>query len=329
MISISIIVPVYNVAEYLLKCLNSVANQSYTSNVECVIVDDCGTDDSIELAQDFINAYQGPIFFRIIHHKENKGLSGARNTGILESKGLYLYFLDSDDYLTCGCLESFVKLIEKYDQPDFIIGGSSATKGFPFFSLENRPELPECSADCSYIKRIMLHRSVLPMTAWNKMIKRSFLLDNSLFFKEGIIHEDEYWNLMIVHSLKKLVINKCNTYVYNIRSNSIITNKNVEKSALSWLEIWKLAIELNTEPQKQYHLMVTWSIMINSLKFGRIPSRLYAQYFDILNRLQSKMKLMNRIYATAMRNVPNGIYSNDFAQKIIRRLNNFFVYRLN
>ena len=78
---VSIVIPVYNVEAYIIECLESVARQTYRGEMECLIVDDCGADESIALAEDFIRSYQGDIHFQILHHDHNRGLAAARNTG--------------------------------------------------------------------------------------------------------------------------------------------------------------------------------------------------------------------------------------------------------
>lgn len=88
----SIIIPVYQVEQYIQKCLLSVVSQSYTKGIECILVNDCTKDQSIEIAKNLIENYDGNIDFKIYEHSVNGGLSAARNTGILEAKGDYLYF---------------------------------------------------------------------------------------------------------------------------------------------------------------------------------------------------------------------------------------------
>lgn len=77
---ISIIVPVYNVEQYIKECFDSIAAQTYKGDIECIFVDDCGQDDSVAVLEKLIAEYKGPIQFSIVHHEHNKGLSGARNT---------------------------------------------------------------------------------------------------------------------------------------------------------------------------------------------------------------------------------------------------------
>ena len=151
---VSIIVPVYNVSNYIVKCLDSIIAQTFHS-IECILVDDCGHDDSIEKAQRYINQYSGHISFMIIHHNKNKGLSGARNTGINISTGDYLFFLDSDDAITPNCIETLMSLAEKYPMADFIQGNNicnnNKTSPYSFSSA-----IPEYCNDKDELEGIML-----------------------------------------------------------------------------------------------------------------------------------------------------------------------------
>lgn len=110
-LTVSIIIPVYNVAPYIEACLKSVMRQTYGGQMECIIVDDCGTDDSIAIAERMTAAYQGPIQFRMLHHDRNRGLSAARNMGTNAATGDYIYYLDSDDEITTDCIERLMKPI--------------------------------------------------------------------------------------------------------------------------------------------------------------------------------------------------------------------------
>ena len=92
---VSIIIPVYNVDSYIETCLQSVFNQTY-QNIEVIIVDDCGTDHSMEIVEKVVSTYKGTFSIKILHHNLNSGLSAARNTGIKNATGEYIYFLDSD-----------------------------------------------------------------------------------------------------------------------------------------------------------------------------------------------------------------------------------------
>ncbi|MDO4196633.1 MAG: glycosyltransferase family 2 protein, partial [Prevotellaceae bacterium] len=127
---ISLIVPIYNVEAYLVECLDSVANQTVTDGVECILVDDKGTDSSMTIAEKWIDAYRNDeskekkVEFVVVHHECNKGLSEARNTGISVAKGDYVYFLDSDDSIAPDCMEEMIRLVDKYPDVDMVIGNN-------------------------------------------------------------------------------------------------------------------------------------------------------------------------------------------------------------
>ena len=111
-VSVSIIIPVYQVEAYIEDCLRSVINQTYTGSLECVVVDDCGSDRSMELALGMIAAYTGPIRFEVVRFERNRGLSAARNAGLEHATGDYVFFLDSDDEISENCIELLASRVE-------------------------------------------------------------------------------------------------------------------------------------------------------------------------------------------------------------------------
>ena len=105
MINISIIVPVYNVEQYISRCIRSIIDQDNShAIIECLFVDDCSPDNSIQIVRSIVDQYNGNIYFKILIHTENKGLSVARNTGIEAAKGDYILFVDPDfrEFFPCG-----------------------------------------------------------------------------------------------------------------------------------------------------------------------------------------------------------------------------------
>lgn len=217
---VSVIISIYGVEKYISDCLNSVMKQSYTNDIECILINDCTKDQSIEIAKNLIENYDGNIDFKIYEHSVNGGLSAARNTGILEAKGDYLYFLDSDDYITPDCIKVLAETAQKFPKAQIVQAGAEATtKGFEYLSLKST-KLKEYTEDKRYIKREML-MAHYPPTAWNKLIKRDWLLKHNLFFKEGLLHEDDYWNFFAAKHVTAYAICKQDTYLYNIRPGSI------------------------------------------------------------------------------------------------------------
>ena len=222
---VSIIIPVYNVSAYIERCIESVMNQTY-KDIECIIVDDASPDDSIVKCEKMIAEYDGPIQFTILHHQQNRGLSAARNTGTNVAIGEFLYYLDSDDEITPDCIENLLKPMMEDNSIDFVQGNHMDEmdgKEFVFHKQSLSFYVTGDDARHEYYKSQNLY-----CLAWNKLIKRSFIINNKLFFKEGIVHEDVLWFFYVMKHLKKVFISNDVTYIYHRRSNSITIapNKN-------------------------------------------------------------------------------------------------------
>lgn len=246
-IFISVIIPVYKVEEYILPCLESIINQDYKGIIECILIDDCGNDNSMRFAKNFINEQSKGdiqnIIFKICKHQSNKGLSEARNTGTQIATGKYIYYLDSDDTLMSDCISSLVKCAKKYPAAEVIQSGCLCIQDGkkwelqPWLDFENTHH-PEYIANQTWIKTYMLNPTY-PVTAWNKLIKKDFILQNNLFFKTGIIHEDDHWSYFLAKYVKHLAFLNQNTLIHYIHSNSIMRTRSLNnKSYNSWLLIW-------------------------------------------------------------------------------------------
>ena len=230
-LKVTIVIPVYQVEDYIESCLKSVANQTYNGAIECIVVDDCSADSSWQIAENFISEYNDKIDFKLIRHTENKGLSAARNTGMDHASGEYIYFLDSDDEITPECIERLVKPLDnyKYDlvTADFtIVGGRLVTT-----YLKARGEYKSGIKEAYY-------RKEWNVTAWNKLCNIDFLRRHNLRFKEGIIHEDILWSFYLANFAKSMYALEDKTYIYNSRSSSIMGSMNLKDSKDSKLVIY-------------------------------------------------------------------------------------------
>lgn len=223
---VSIIIPVYNVEAYIERCLLSVLNQTY-SHIEIIIIDDCTPDNSITIAKELISAYTDKNV-HIIKHEGNRGLSAARNTGIRNSTGEYIYFLDSDDEIVINAIEKLVSFIIKESNIDIVVGGVEVIGNYPEVII------PFADGETLLSNENILNsffKNELYVMAWNKLVKRSFILDNNLFFYEGIYHEDLLWSFEVAKKAKKITFCLDKTYLYYIRGNSIVGSikpKNIE-----------------------------------------------------------------------------------------------------
>ncbi len=218
---VSIIIPVYNVAPYIKRCLDSVVAQTF-QDIECILVDDCGTDNSIKIVQQYIDNYRGHILFKFVHHEKNLGLSGARNTGIRIATSEWLYFLDSDDAITPTCLTTLLALKDKYSDVDFVQGNLLDEKGgISNYGFNN---IPEYCNNLATIENIMLQNVIT--SAWNRLVKRSLLIENDIFFPVGMIHEDMYWVYFLSKYVHAAAFSNIGTYIYYTNEGSIMTSVN-------------------------------------------------------------------------------------------------------
>jgi len=232
-ISVSIIIPVYNVSAYIERCINSVICQTYPCK-ECIIVDDASLDDSIDKCKSIIEEYNGPIDFMLLHHNVNRGLSAARNTGTNAATGDYLFYLDSDDKLSNQCIEKLVAHIND-DRSIEMVQGS-------YMCINNSKKEIHCTRDISIenndaARRQYLKYRNLNYTVWNKLLKRSFVLDYKLYNKEGILNEDLLWTFYLIKYLSHAYLSSEITYFYYIRPDSI-TGKRLEERGLFFIQIY-------------------------------------------------------------------------------------------
>lgn len=220
MFDISIIIPIYNVEKYIERCLLSVINQIYSKPIECILVNDCTQDDSMTIIRNIENNYTGNIFFRIVNHEINMGLSAARNTGIKNSRGKYILFIDSDDYLDVNCLEFLSKYIAIIPNPDIVLGNSLDMYTKKSFVSDSLPT--ECFENKQIVK--LFFNKAFPVTAWNKLIRKDFIIKNNLYFDEGILFEDVLWSYRASKYMDSYVYVPYITYYYETNPNSIMNN---------------------------------------------------------------------------------------------------------
>ena len=229
---VSVVVPVYNVSAYIGDCLRSVLSQTY-QNLEVVLVDDCGTDNSMSVAQEVLRLYGKTCEVKILRHERNRGLSAARNTGLEHSTGDYVYFLDSDDEITPDCLERLVRAAEGV-MPDMVVGDYEVRNSCAFF-----PQLKLGDGllrGHESIVREYMEENIYVM-AWNKLVRKDFLLERKIFFKERLIHEDCLWSFICACEAETLAVVKYPTYIYKVRENSIKSATGQQEDVRSLMEV--------------------------------------------------------------------------------------------
>ena len=228
---ISIIIPIFNKEQYIERCFNSVVMQVY-KNIECIIVDDCSTDNSFEIIDRLIKNYKGDIKFRLIRCEKNggPGPSSAKNTAIDIANGEYLFFFDVDDEITENCINALVALVKKYPGVDMVQGGIKHTDYLIF-----KDKLPEFVNGNQKIKK--KYYWYIPVPTWNKLVRKEFIINNNLYFKKGLVHEDEHWKFFLLKNIRSLASTNEDTYIYHTVPNSVMTNQNLFPSISTCLTI--------------------------------------------------------------------------------------------
>lgn len=291
-IKVSIIIPVYNVESYVEDCLHSVMNQSY-NNIECIFVDDCTADSSTDIIKESLAKYKGPIDFRIISHSENMGLSAARNTGIRNSKGYYLFFLDSDDEITENAISNLVELCD-CGKVDCVVGGVKVIGDSRQINSEIRllSINKQLLSSTQEIIRSYYYNEWYVM-AWNKLIRRDFVIINDLMFQEGLLHEDQCWSYNLSLCAKTMAFCFDDTYVYKIRSNSI-TSRIVAKNLLSLLEIVDINYSnFQEHPNYKYALPKLRSTISFTIKNICMSDEPRVAKYKYLHQLKSTIRRMH------------------------------------
>lgn len=280
---ITIIVPIYGVEKYISKCLSSIASQTYSGEIECLLIDDCGTDNSISIAEAFIKDYSGNKYFRIIHRAENGGLSAARNTGLSAATGDYVLFVDSDDTLLPNSIETLVALAKNYPGVDIVQGNVEVQDGRTDLS-EACCINPEYINDPKQVSNGLI--SNFPMTAWNKLIRTQLLRQNKISFKEGVLHEDEMFRWSLHKYATSICFTKEKTYWYRTdNQTSIMAGKDKSKSLLSMVSV--LDEVANDRIETDAEVRFTRYLLCRNHKICKLPycsaKTSILSYIDILS----------------------------------------------
>ena len=280
---ISVIVPVYNMGKYLPKCMDSLLNQTY-NNYEIILVDDGSTDGSSDLC-DQVAEKSDKV--RVIH-KENGGLSSARNCGIDCAKGEYIIFPDPDDWVEPNYLETLLAIMER-DDADLSICGFYRfnQKGESVFELPPKAVLDTKSA---------LHRLVLPSDfsgyAWNKLFSMQKIAESGLRFDEELKSlQDLHFCFRYFQLCKRIAVDPVPLYHYNINSGvSTFTAPITARSLSAFTAYEKIAQLAKDSPCPELERAEHGQIFERSIKY------IYPYYWnktnqpELLDFLKSNLK---------------------------------------
>ena len=247
--TVSIIIPVYQVENYIERCITSVVRQTYShSAIECILVDDCGTDNSIILAKKCIDHYKGEIQFHIIYNEQNCGLSISRNNGIKIAKGDYIFFLDSDDYISDDCIEKLMNVICEHPEVEVVKGNH--------LDRSRNETIISAHIPSSVIKKEELMKlffiGYIPCMAWNTLISRFLIEKYHLAFMPHLIYEDELWSFYLFREVNSFLFIQDITLFYEINPHSI-THSEQKDEGLHIRSIITILKDLQNHIEERYY----------------------------------------------------------------------------
>lgn len=219
---LSIIVPVYNVEKYIERCLLSLLNQDIPkSEYEIIVVNDGTPDNSADIAQSIADKNENII----VIHRENGGLSAARNTGIKHAKGNYLFYVDSDDFIEKNILGQLLAIAEN-NQLDICMFKPMVYTDEGEIIKFNRPSYADNNIHSG---DFLLVKDKAMTSVWHALYNRLFLERVGILFHEGLIHEDIHYHLKLFPHAKRIMINDIDGYYYCQNGESIMRTKNNQK----------------------------------------------------------------------------------------------------
>ena len=307
---VTVIIPVYNVEDYLKKCIESVLSQTY-KNLEVFLIDDGSTDNCPKICDELASKDSRVIAI----HKKNEGQGVARNVALDECKGKYIAFVDSDDLIKPNMIESMVGAIER-NNSDIALCGIAVNNGIkfhdePMFSNEvcwNTEQLMKEYVTTPYVSTVI----------WNKIYKK--ILFDGIHFPNFRANEDAYVLHRVLGRCKKAVhIGEC-MYIQNIRPNSTEQSPFSEKK-LALLDCAQSMIDYYKSNFPNLYKFVAYKkINDSAVLMSSIIESDYKKYEDIYNSIYGQMK--NDYFELSKTVSPDGLIS-DMAKTAILNHNSF------
>ena len=304
---VSVVIPFYNVEDYIEECLKSVINQTY-KNLEIIFVDDCSPDNSYTIVKKYMDRDDR---IKLIRHKENMGAGGARNTGLKEAKGEFIYFLDSDDYIDHNYIEKMVYNIKDAD----IVCNNRILK----FYEDGRKEYIKTKDITNKYQTLSFTPQMYDFMMTSpccKLYRKKFLIDNNLFFPEKLKFEDFYFINILKTKLKTIVFTYDTTYYYRQRKNSIIGQYKTKNNQKDSIYIIKNIYEYYKKNNLLDEYDVPFKWLYKFFRRQKNKSEFFIEVKTLINNIKNDI------------NVNNYNKKNRLFIKFILNSNNYYVFKI-
>ena len=298
---LTVVIPVYNVERYLKRCIESVLAQEW-KDYEILLVDDGSTDHSPQICDDYVKAYD---FISVIH-KENGGLSEARNTGISHAKGEYVYFPDSDDWIEP---DTFIALAEALESQEFdiISFNRDFVKGEED-AIVSEPEVTQVFEGKDAFVQMLKHRYITGF-ANDKIYRKSLFVDNNILFPSRKYYEDLGTNYKLFLSAKKVYATNQKYYHYLIDNPDSITQSWNEKKFRDMFGFYKEVFysDFVRSQLNQEELHISQLYYVNGLTHilaSLYKAKLHKHYSEIASEVKQELE-KHKITCSEMKSIPN------------------------
>ena len=299
---LSVIVPVFNTAQYVVRCLESIVNQSL-KDIEIIVVNDGSTDNSNELIIDYMLHHSNIKYLSL---DKNYGLGHARNIGIEQSTSKYITFVDSDDWVDLDLYKIMCKALE-CDDTDIAICGikneysnscmSEIRYSYSFSNIVDGNML------LNLLTKSESNNFYISPVVWNKVYKRSFLVEHNLSFLKNSFWEDDIFSFLVSSVVKKASIVPHIYYHYYMRQNSItnsISKKHIDDFINSFIYLKERIMEdINLDYEEKYNALFDRcacslvKMIINNDQSVFVQKKYVSYFFTQFSRYFSVEKAIN------------------------------------
>jgi len=305
----SIIIPVYNVEKYLRECVDSILCQKF-KDYEVILVNDASPDNCGKICDEYANSNTR---IKVIHHERNQGLSMARNSGIREAISKYLLFLDSDDFFIGENLTAIHEKLQENPDVDIVFLSACSFDDSksnciltPYRKLSENDFQYKSSAE---IMAKILSSHLYNPSAWSKLIKRTLITQNNIFFKEGILGEDLPWTFELLLKIESCLVCETDHYAYRMRPGSISRSRasihNNFRDLMTFISEWSEYCKDESNKNSRLYLgqlAYQYSIALGLFFFLSKKDRKYyasntkSLHWLLEHSVENKAKRVQRVY---------------------------------
>lgn len=320
--TLSVVIPIYKVEDYLEKCVVSVLSQDYT-DIEVILVDD-GSPDRCPDICDSLAARDPRV---TVIHKTNGGLSSARNAGIEIAKGRYIAFLDSDDQWNDKQLSPLMEVVSNTRTPLTMFLAANRQADGSYVMRRDNIVLPDRYKvfDKIELYKVLIQNGNFQESACLKILDTAFLKDNQLYFKQGIIAEDTEWFFRVLRVVNEVTVSKIPLFHNNAGRPGSITNTASTKSVIDVLNYiqdsinhYKSQPEADTKTYELAQCSYLWSISLGL--YNNIPSADKKKTKELLRRIARQLKLHDHPRSRKV-----GVFYYIFGIEITTRILSFYI----